>query len=392
MKVLIATYLAPHSPSGVVTACQSLTRDLTDRGVEVRTVDATTTPTLWRKGLGLLKRLTRPVGGAVSALYEEFGYYSGVYLAARARRDEAFDLIHAHDLRSAAAAYRALGGRVPVVLTCHFNDDPVSELAERFALKPAAVRSLTAWYRRLFSEVKNYVFVSEYALSKSKHLLPVDARTLILPNTVRLPETMGDEKRPADDKLILSNVGHFDERKNQRLLIEIGHELRQQGWEVEIWLIGDGPERTACERLASERGLNGSVKFWGRQQAPWQRVAQSDLYVHTALNDNCPYALLEAFAVNTPVLALPVGGIPELLPDGAGALRGGTPAELAGELVPFFDPENRRRLADKQAAHAAGAFDPDRAVARLLHFYQQAMPRTDITWLTSAPERLVLAG
>lgn len=376
MNVLIATYLAPTSPSGVVTSTRALVDDLTRAGIDVHMVDATTTPVIWRKCLGVLKRLMRPLGGACYVLYDEFAYFTGVYLSARAIRHNQYDLIHAQDVRSGVAAWLALGKRVPVVLTCHFNDDPVHELVSTHALGPGFTKQLTRWYRFLFSYVTNYLFGSEYAYSRSKHLLPTDINVQILRNTVRLdlPSKLTHQQPAgtASEKLIICNVGYIDERKNQQLLLHIGHEFLRRGiTNFAIWLIGDGPKRTEYTQLTQQLGLTEYVTFYGQQKAPWQLVAQSDLYVHTSLNDNCPYSLIEAFAVGTPVLALPVGGIPEMVPEGAGLLQETNVPELTTEIVRYFDSEQRLNLARAQAAYAALAFNPQANLETLLSFYRQ---------------------
>ncbi len=375
MNVLIATYLSPTSPSGVVTSTKTLVNDLTSAGVDVHMVDATNTPVLWRKGLGVLKRLMRPLGGAFYVVYDEFAYFTGIYLSTRKLRRSHVDLIHAQDVRSGVAAWMALGRRTPVVLTCHFNDDPVHELVSTHGLKPGFTKQLTAWYRYLFSHVKNYLFGSEYAYIKSKHLLPSDINKLILPNSVRINAPAKSSEiasTTANQKLIICNVGYIDERKNQQLLLQIGHELLKRGiTNFYIWLVGDGPKRAAYTQLADQLALTDYVKFYGQQAEPWRLVAQSDLYIHTSLNDNCPYSLIESFAVGTPVLALPVGGIPEMLPDGAGALHGATVNELTDEVLQYFDLEKRRQLARVQGAYAAQIFDPQINLEKMLSFYRQ---------------------
>ncbi len=370
MNVLIATYLVPTSPSGVVTYCRTLARDLTGAGVTVQTIDATDTPVLWRKGLGVLKRIMRALGGASAVVYDEFAYFTGLYLGARKFRRSPIDLIHAQDARTGVAVWMALGRKVPVVLTCHFNDDPVHELVEWHDLKPGFTKQLTRWYTYLFSFVHYYIFTSDYARSKSTHLLPTDIDKRILYNTVQV--NVPARLTPSTDapELIISNVGLIDERKNQQLLLRIGHELCRRGiHNFMIWLIGDGPKRAEYTRLVNELGLTDHVIFYGQQSAPWQWVAQSDLYVHTSLNDNCPYSIVEAFAVETPVLALPVGGIPEMLPNGRGALHGTNVSELTDEVARYFDPALRQTLASEQAVYAKRTFNRDANLGKLLSFY-----------------------
>ena len=374
MNVLLATYLVPDSPSGVVTYYRTLTSDLVRSGVLVQTVDAASTPIGWGKVLGLLKRLMRPLGGAFYVMYDEWAYFTGLYLAVRKLRHATFDLIHAQDVRSGVAAYLALGRRVPVLLTCHFNDDPVRELVTQFGLTAGFTRHLTRWYTYLFSYVNNYVFVSHYTYLQSKHLLPATINKQILGNTVQLavPTRPALTTESTTSRLLISNVGLIDTRKNQKLLLQIGHELRKRGiHNFHLWLIGEGPKRVEYTRLASELDLTDHVTFLGQQATPWLLVAQSDLYIHTALNDNCPYSIVEALAVGTPVLALPVGGIPEMLPEGFGALSGTDIGDLTSQVARYFDLDQRNHLAAAQAAHAAQTFNHQTNLNALLDFYQQ---------------------
>ena len=372
MIILITTVLVNHSPSGVVSYYNRLADDLQKQGIDVRILDLSATPFVWQKGMGALKRVMRLFGSGSRALYEEIAYFTSVYWTFRGQRNTGVDLIHAQDARSGAAAFLALDKRVPVVLTCHFNDDPVTELAHRFPMSDGLKRRLAGWYTYLFSHIKSYVFVSDYAYQKSRHLLPADVQKLTIRNTVAIKPGEATSGPVQIDQLVISNVGYVDERKNQRLLLDIGHELLQQGiTNFAIWLIGDGPKRAEYEQLTQQLGLTKHVTFLGQQANPWKLVAQSDLYVHTALNDNCPYSIVEAFAVGTPVLALPVGGIPEMLPENGGLLHGNTISELANEVAAYFDADRREHLRRVQAEYADENFNHRKSLTNLISFYHQ---------------------
>jgi len=380
MKILIPTFLTGTSPSGVVTYYQTLARDLRSRGASVQVVETTDTPFVWNKSLNIIGHVFRRLGQTSRILWDEGSFFARLYLGTRQHRKQAFDVIHAQDVRSGVAAYYALNKRVPVVLTAHFNDDPVTELvtAANLANNPMPAwltNAMTRWYRWLFAHVDNYIFVSNYAYLQSKHLLHDGVRRAIIPNTVTVDPADKQLPRTADDqgKFIISNVGYVDERKNQELLIRVAAELKQRGVpNFQIWLVGDGPKRTEYEQLVAELGVAGYVRFHGRQSAPWRLVAQSDLYVHTALNDNCPYALLEAFAVNVPVLALPVGGIPELMPHGAGLLTERDPVLLANLLLTYRDQAKRAQLAAVQGQHADTYLSHEAGLQKLQAFYEEA--------------------
>ena len=372
MNVLITTVLVAHSPSGVVMYYNRLAEDLRKQGMNVRILDSFSTPVVWRKFMVLLQRMMHPFGPVSRALYEEFAQFASMYLAVRRHRNNAFDLIHAQDVKSGAAAFLALNKRVPVVLSCHFNDSPVRELVSRFPMNGWFERRFSTWYTYLFSHVKNYVFTSGYGYQKSKHLLPDGIKKITIYNTVNIDTATNSVSRDQTNQLIISNVGYVDERKNQKLLIQIGHSLRERGLtNFVIWLIGDGPKRADYEALVDQLDLGNQVRFCGRQADSWRLVAQSDLYIHTALNDNCPYAIIEALAVQTPVLALPVGGVPEMLPTGFGLLNGTSVDTLADEVATYFDADHRRKLKQAQADFADQHFNHPKSVTELVSFYQQ---------------------
>lgn len=372
MNVLIVTFLTGSSPSGVVTYYQTLARDLRGQGATVQVVETTDTPFVWNKLLNYLGHVFKRLGRVSRILWHESSYFVRLYLGARQHRHKQIDVIHAQDVRSGVAAFYALGKKVPVVLTAHFNDDPVTEWLASGPMPIWLQRGITRWYGWLFSKVNNYVFVSNYAYHQSKHLLPANTNRVILPNTVTIdPSMLEGRSEQAGESFIISNVGYVDERKNQELLIRIAHEFIQQGFtHFQIWLIGDGPKRAEYTQLVTDLGLTNNVRFWGRQAEPWRLVAQSDLYVHTALNDNCPYALLEAFAVEVPVLALPVGGIPELMPPDAGLLEGRDPVSLAAQILAYGNADKREHLTARQAQFAQTNLSHTVNLRRLWDFYE----------------------
>jgi glycosyltransferase involved in cell wall biosynthesis len=92
--------------------------------------------------------------------------------------------------------------------------------------------------------------------------------------------------------------------------------------DVELLVLGEGPERTALERRAAELGVSGRVRFLGAGTradviALFRAV---DAALLTSAWENLPHTLLEALAAGTPVIATAVGGIPEVVRDGENGL------------------------------------------------------------------------
>src|SRR5262249_58910318 len=125
-------------------------------------------------------------------------------------------------------------------------------------------------------------------------------------------------------------VGNLDWRKNPRLLVEAAPAIPDAVPGVRFVLIGAFPARDAEAALrarAAALGLDGSLLVTGFLGNPFPVVRALDVLVHPALRDPFPLALLEGMALARPIVASAVGGIPQMLVDGASAL-----------LVPPDDP------------------------------------------------------
>ena len=129
--------------------------------------------------------------------------------------------------------------------------------------------------------------------------------------------------------------------------------------EVTLLLAGDGPERAALERRSAELGLDGRVRFLG--SVPRETVLRlfraADASVLPSAWENFPHTVVEALAVGCPVIATAVGGVPEVVVDGANGLLvpPRDPAALAAAIERFFaDTELRVRLSGAASASVEG--------------------------------------
>lgn len=83
--------------------------------------------------------------------------------------------------------------------------------------------------------------------------------------------------------------------------------------------IGDGPEKLAAQKLASDLGLTERCFFAGARDDVEVLLAASDLYMQTSVTEGFGIACLEAMASGLPVAASAVGGLRTLV-EGAGLL------------------------------------------------------------------------
>ncbi len=102
--------------------------------------------------------------------------------------------------------------------------------------------------------------------------------------------------------------------------------------EVHLALVGDGPDREALVRLASDLGLSARLHWCGWRRDLAGIYAAADLVVLSSDSEGLPLSLVEAMACGRAVVATEVGGVSELLVH-----------ERTGLLVPPRDPESLAR-------------------------------------------------
>lgn len=127
----------------------------------------------------------------------------------------------------------------------------------------------------------------------------------------------GGESDPAADNHIVS-VGRLSVEKGHRFLLEALAAVIAQGVEARLTLIGDGPHRSSIESDIRRLNLQDHVKLTGWQSADAirQELISCKLFALPSLAEGLPVVIMEALALNRPVLTTYIAGIPELVEDG----------------------------------------------------------------------------
>jgi glycosyltransferase involved in cell wall biosynthesis len=283
-------------------------------------------------------------------------------------------LVYAQNPRSAEAALRArraTGIAVPVVMVVHYNESEAEELVQRgvFARGSRSDRAMRRFEADLLPRLDGLVFVSEFM---AKHVLteiPAAAAVprAIVPNFL-FRNDLGVATAPRRDCI---SVGGLLERKNHEYLLRVIAAARRQGHRYTLTIVGDGDQRPRLERLAGTLGIHDQVDFLGERFDVDRLLLDHRVYVHSALMENCPFVLIEAFRAGLPVVTSSVGGIPEVVgDDGSGRFWDlSDPDEGARVLIRFLeDHEELARSATRAAARFENRFDADVVGATLTSF------------------------
>jgi glycosyltransferase involved in cell wall biosynthesis len=135
-------------------------------------------------------------------------------------------------------------------------------------------------------------------------------------------------------------IGRMDAKKGLRELVEAAASLHPERPNLQVYLVGEGPDRTVIQGAIDANNAAGYVHALTGCAfdvvAIWMTAA--DLVTLPSYMEGCPNVVLEALACGRPVVATNVGGIPELMSDECGQLvPPRDPAGLAHALAAVLD-------------------------------------------------------
>ena len=121
---------------------------------------------------------------------------------------------------------------------------------------------------------------------------------------------------PAEPRLVC--VGRLCEQKGQLLLLDAVNQLAAEGLRFKLVLVGDGPLRAEIEAAIARLGLQDYVEIigWASNSSVREHILASRAMVLPSFAEGLPVVIMEALALNRPVISTYVAGIPELVEPG----------------------------------------------------------------------------
>jgi len=149
------------------------------------------------------------------------------------------------------------------------------------------------------------------------------------------------------DRALLGAVGRLSQEKGFDLLIRAARQLVDSGRDLGLILVGEGDDRPRLEALTAELGMGDRVRLTGYSPDPRPIYEAMDVFVLSSLREGLPNVLLEAMALEVPVLATHIAGVPRLIEDGSNGLLippGSVDALVQGIARLLADGDLRARL------------------------------------------------
>jgi glycosyltransferase involved in cell wall biosynthesis len=159
-----------------------------------------------------------------------------------------------------------------------------------------------------------------------------------------------------DEPTNLIYIGTLRKPKGIFLLADAIKILHEQDVNIDLTVVGDGPDRSKFEKRCRNSGIEDHVTLVGSldHNDTLRRLAESDVLVLPSESEGVPRVVLEGQDVGTPVVATSVGGIPDAIDhEKTGMLTEQTSESIVENVLRLIDDGKLYRTIVKNGVETA---------------------------------------
>lgn len=222
-----------------------------------------------------------------------------------------------------------------VISSVHSNNDggggTLRMLAYRYTNRLADTTTI-------LSQEARQAFVDRRAVSLNRAITVcngVDAENFVFGGDAR--ERLRSELSVTSSAPLLLAVGRLAPEKDFSNLLRAAKKLLQQGYDFQLWMAGDGPQRDELEALTSSLGLEAHVLFLGVREDVSQLMSACDVFVLSSAWEGFGLVVAEAMACERRVVSTNYGGVAEVVGDAGWLAPPEDSDALAEQLIQALD-------------------------------------------------------
>ncbi len=227
-----------------------------------------------------------------------------------------------------AAIARICGNAAPYILTIQ-DGDPFSRVFSR-------------WFIWIFKPLLVYGFRRAARVQAiSTFLAKWSGRgdAIVIPNGVDIERFLNPKSKILNpDAVVLITISRLVPKNGVNDIIEAMRYLPEN---IKLKIIGSGPLEKSLKLKVTSLQLGNRVEFLGL--IPYDKIHENlygaDIFIRPSLSEGQGVAFIEAMAAGLPVIATPVGGIPDFLKDGETGLfcNVNDPKSIATKVMEYIN-------------------------------------------------------
>ena len=285
-------------------------------------------------------------------------------------REEKVDLIHAHTrVTQVLSALLSFYCKIPYVTTCH-----------GFFKRRIGRRIFGCWGKKVvaISEAVKDALIKDFNVKEEKIALihtGIEVKRFLLGvpegEKARMRYAWNLKRAP-----VIGAIGRLSPVKGQDILLRAARLFTKDFSDVNVLLIGDGPDKERLKKLCSTLGLSKNVVFAGSVTDTSKALSIMDIFVLPSIKEGLGLSLAEAMASGRPCIASRVGGIESLIEDGVTGMlvEPGNPEDLARAVKYMLTNKDKTEIFKEKAREKViNDFNIEEMTARIEKMYEDIL-------------------
>jgi glycosyltransferase involved in cell wall biosynthesis len=256
----------------------------------------------------------------------------------RLTRQRNFDIIHSHEYKSdlLALLLAKRTGAIPLATIHGWTGS-----SHREKIYYAFDRRILKWFPRLIavSDEIRRTLLNVGAKEERIQTVLNGIDPYIFHRDRTKQKVVRDSMGIRDEEKVIGAVGRLETQKRFDILLQAFAQVRSARPQLRLFIVGEGGEQMKLEDMIARLGLKNSCNLLGHRTDIVDLHHAFDLFVQSSDYEGTPNAVLEAMAMETPIVATDVGGTAELIHHGVHGLLTppGDPGALARAIEQALD-------------------------------------------------------
>lgn len=179
-----------------------------------------------------------------------------------------------------------------------------------------------------------------------------------------------------DDCVVVGSIGRLVYQKGFQYFVEAAKQLYSKNNKIRFVIVGDGPEKKNLKKMVKVSGISKVFMFTGQRFDIPQLLAMYDIFVLPSVLEGLPRVVIEAMAMEKPIVATDINGVREqLIHDRTGLIVPPRDPEALAEAIIHLinDKKKANNLGRKARKSAKERFDLKQTVSNIERLYENVL-------------------